>query len=1244
MKLDKVDCGNCNLDDESAAEICGGAQVNTTLNTLRLHNNRLFKEGGQHLAAMLKENATMKQLLCGSNLIEDSGALVIFQILAEVNKTLENIDLFQCPTTETGEGPMVPLVVQNRILKQINAIRLENESAVDISERKHRMTLYEAAFLQDRLVPNTSVKALNLRHSSITPRCCEVVCKDWPEKNRTVNSLDITDNNVGDVGAKLMGKILDTDPSITTLHMLQNQVSRSAEKELCARVRGNKTLDRLNYEIKVSDAKALDLSSTNETYGKYRKDRAMEVYEAAFIAHRSDPANFPKNALETLNVGHCQVDDDCAKEFKDGLDKNRTLKSLLMRKNNLKDPGAISVSNIVEANPTVTKLDLSDNIVKDEGGLKVFDTLTKNTTLIDLDILDQRDGGISRKGEKQMADKVEKNTTLVTLNRDIILKDKTTLDLSKRGRRLTLYEASFIGHRLKILRGMQDVDLANNKVDNEAVTYIATGAPVAKDLNRWNLDHNELKEDGAATVSAAIAKAVSVKILGLADNSIADQGGFALAKMVAENTTLTDLSLHDATHGSTDTNQFADEGKAAESFQPAFAKNKTLRILNRMNVDQTALKPTRGDIHLYETHYLGAKLDGDTKVQDLGMGKQNLTDRCCEVLMAGVKKNKTVSKLDASSNTFAEKGGHSIADMLTGNSKVETFDIRDSNLEKSDSGACRGISDAFKSNKTVSTFNSLHLLQPKCDYSGFKGGFFLFDQAFIGTRLVLPFCKCQNLVINSCGVNDAGSTYIFPNVGANKTLNALSLQKNEFGDRSCSTLADALHNNTTLATLNIRFNESLGSYTDSAFIKLFKAKQIVTTFNDLSLLQARVTIPKHELELRDQGFIGIRLQQSRTVESLAFSSGTTLTDQGMPYIGDGIGACPSITSLDIQKSDLEASCGSVFGKAYQTNGSLYDVKMSQDDNLNHRTMCAALGPACNSIQYVNGIGSQKDGCLKLGGRALVKYENHFVEGVLCRSDCNCGKLHVTNANNLDDTWGHMCNGLNQRGSTSINLAMSKCHLDTDKLARILQSAQGCVGTLDIGGNGLGDDGCHTLVARHRGAALMAAAGCEEVFYDNNGIDQTACAILVDGVTSTLNRLSLKGIGAVGDWKTVQTGFRTHEDKKTDYKYHERNENKTNAEGQSYTEEGYITETLVYKRDKYTKEMQEQYRLRPEYRALKNQCERCNCQLDPNKSDEDKKAYDSKELDKNEGLSSTPGYGAYGSPSSSMSGRKRGRCP
>lgn len=293
--------------------------------------------------------------------------------------------------------------------------------------------------------------------------------------NTSIEELRIDRNNIGDVGAKHIAWSMKVNTTITNLDLSLNRIADEGIKSLCESVALNK------------------LSNLTHLHLRLNKITDLGVAAIAKLLTSSTP-------LETLNLAFNRFTG--LQHIADALTTNKTLKTLILRSNNVGDKVKYLCESL-QSNSTLTFLDLA-NIGLDNSGLKHLGAaLAKNSALKSLNIQRNKigsDGLDAFFGAKGLSS----NSTLTYLNLNVN-------SIGPKG-------ASAVADLLKANASLQTLYLANNALGDKGIESLATGLASNKTLTNLDLHLNEI----SSVKSLEKSLPAPLAVLNLESNAITD--------------------------------------------------------------------------------------------------------------------------------------------------------------------------------------------------------------------------------------------------------------------------------------------------------------------------------------------------------------------------------------------------------------------------------------------------------------------------------------------------------------------------------------------------------------------------------------------------------------------------------------------------------------------------------------------------------------------------------------------------
>jgi Ran GTPase-activating protein (RanGAP) involved in mRNA processing and transport len=516
--------------------------------------------------------------------------------------------------------------------------------------------------------------------------------------NKHLTSLDMGKSNVGNEGAVALCLALARHPALTSLSLAGNQINGPLEA-LQPLLTGCKTLKTLNLsKNRLGDdgAKSLflilelstSLQSLDVSDNGIERPGAQSFGEVLLKTKTLRSVFFSKNAI--FNDG-CQ-------SIASSLERNKTLTSLELSDSSVSLEGSRAIAKMLLENSTLSRLVFcNQNLKRTEGTRPIAEALQENTTLTELDLSDNH---IGSEGASLLIDSLAVNKVLMKLTlagNDI--EDEGLLGIAKalkvnRGLREMSLEnndfrrigvtalASALSHNSQITL----LNLSRCAVSLDGLKALSTVLRAANSIKELRLAHCRLGNAEAEELAVALKSSQTLQILDLDHNMFGTDGMLSLCALVASNPRIRSLSL------------FGNllQGLTAKEFATALKSNTYLKVL-RIHIsaydsemeDLTGSLRTKQnltDLHLNgkfsveNLRVLAAMLATNTYIQALSIIHASMTDDGVLALASFLKTNTAVSSLNLAKNSFETKGVTAICEALATNTTLSTLDLSENRI------------------------------------------------------------------------------------------------------------------------------------------------------------------------------------------------------------------------------------------------------------------------------------------------------------------------------------------------------------------------------------------------------------------------------------------------------------------------------------------------------------------------------------------------------------------------------------
>ena len=308
-----------------------------------------------------------------------------------------------------------------------------------------------AATISDGLKTNRTLLELNISHNGIEDNGAQEIAKAI-KINLSLQNVDISKNYISNEGLLYFMETVKSNCSLQVVNITHNNVTKSGFRNI------KQFIENLRYPL-------LIIASWNEinSYGKlttkiYKTCTSGIIEEDVWWSFKH---NDPDHIVTMLS--------DCLKE-------DDTLLELNLYRKKITKVGAKKIGEAIKVNTTLLKLDIDRNTISDDGAAAISDGLKCNSSLQELRMIDNK---ITSEGAKRIGEAIKVNTTLQKL---YISKNTISDD-----------GAGAISDGLKCNNSLQELSLSYNSITSEGAKKIAEAIKVNTTLHTLYISqHNPL--------------------------------------------------------------------------------------------------------------------------------------------------------------------------------------------------------------------------------------------------------------------------------------------------------------------------------------------------------------------------------------------------------------------------------------------------------------------------------------------------------------------------------------------------------------------------------------------------------------------------------------------------------------------------------------------------------------------------------------------------------------------------------
>ena len=709
--------------------------------------------------AVIKQCSVSNLTLCGDYGMEE--CTVNMEECLSVNTTLQSLTL--CEIGNTGLDNVKALLFNNKIMN-INELNL---SWINISGKAtdgSNVLLQTKFSVHNEMVDGSVSRVVTVNTVNIlwdgtnnsTPDSLNLSGQCDGDVvlfiafglciNRTIRTLDISNNNITDLGAQEIAEALHENTTLQMLNISYNIVQFHGVKAIAGALHNNRTLQNL------------DISNNNI------HDEGAKVIAEALYENRT---------LQKLDISYNNILDDGAIAISECIKKNLTLQQLGISGNNVSVEGAINIAEAVKINTTLQNLDISNNGISNDGAKFISDCLKHNNSLQELNLSRSE---MTNEGVKQLSEAIKINKALLKLDisKNFITTEAivdflkavvcnsvlqslniTHINITKCG---LIQIEQCIKERLSPLKVFiswneikdENVDVLKSTI--KCLSYnshndIIESSDIEED--EWPLHNISNVEYRVAFIFDCLKEDNTLQCLKLSSNKIFTDKSSHIAslmmitKAIQINTNIQKLDM---------SNDFiSDDGMAIIS--DAFIINESLKEVN--------------------------------------LGGNSITQQGAKSLSEAIQVTKILQILDLSYNRISDDGAAAISDSLKINVSLQELNLQSNNITTE---GIKMIAEAIQVNTTL---QKLDLSWNKISDDGAAA---ISDSLKINVSL-------QELNLQSINITNEGIKLIAEAIQVNKTLQKLDLSWNEISDDGAATISDSLKINVSLQELNLAWNE-----------------------------------------------------------------------------------------------------------------------------------------------------------------------------------------------------------------------------------------------------------------------------------------------------------------------------------------------------------------------------------------------------------------------------------------------------
>ncbi len=502
---------NCQINDPVLKILTNALSQNQTLEILDLSENRIGGEGALALAET--HFSTLKELYLNTNLIDDRGALALAKTL-ESNKKLKYLSLHENTFGMESTSALINTLNLNETLTDLSLDK--DKIREDLFETFDNLILRNQTFdqtnestievLRKTLEPvREGNSRLLLMHKVLNEETVSDVCSVIATST-TLRAFSLFNVPFTNFAIKALSKAIATNKSLTSVQLITG-FSPEVGSELLKAIASNQGIESVSIQ-----------------YDRWLDD-FMEPLCETIKNSRS---------LKILDLQECSLSDSPCRLLVQSLETNRSLECLTLDKVPISPANIRLLSNALNRNQAITFLELRNVIrqteppdlaIQNEATQALGDLLKANPHLR---VVDVQHNHIQDDAAITIAQGLTLGSDLIELN----------LEFNEIGD----VGATELAHAFSSHKNLKKMKLSYNEIGNAGAVALVR-ATIARGLDQLDLNTNRIDDQGIKTIAQILAKDSTLRNLDLSWNPITDNGISALIQALTTNITIQYLHL-----------------------------------------------------------------------------------------------------------------------------------------------------------------------------------------------------------------------------------------------------------------------------------------------------------------------------------------------------------------------------------------------------------------------------------------------------------------------------------------------------------------------------------------------------------------------------------------------------------------------------------------------------------------------------------------------------------------------------
>ena len=751
-KLEELFLNDNNFQSNGATILCKYLMQIKTLKILALGNNSIAKEAADDIARVIDNNPLLEILSLGGNKLLSVGILIVCHSLKKIH-CLKQFNVYNNFITEEAAQGIIEVINGNCGLEKIllgqNNFKLSSQNAkVDKPALFIRNYKLQELYLNHCLLKSSEVS--NIMCALKTHAIIRVLCLQC---NYITNRHKVADN---------------------ISHMILNNCHMEEFYIVCNQLQARGITTVLESLKQLNLLKELSIG---------RNDISEDISDELVDVITNN------TGLEMLGIAYTCVHSDGAAKMIKALISLSHLKLLDMPGNNINKESADDIATVITTNGNLIELYIADNYLGTVGVTKIAEALVNPRGL---EVLDLTNNNITSEVAESIAKVILANPSLQSLllgegcsQLRNAIKPKEEMSSSNTCNNISVIKLNNI-FTAKQIQEIKEYTKIYGPSYFFSYCVVKTSIYCCETLNRkftsssnlLKCNYNNLQSDGVKTICKGFTSVTSLEVLSIDNNDVDDEAADDIAAALASNIGIKQLWIGG--------NHFTHLGISI-ILQPLIhqlinAPKSTLEVLD-LSYSNLSVKETADNISVV--------LSRNSEIKQLWLEGNNLSSQCIAAIADALKKCTNISVLSLRDNNITEEVADVLSEALSKNSNLQQLYLGNNYLHD------RGVIKITKALNTTEYLLTLDLMNNNIS-----------EAAADALASVITSCsQLEQLYLGDNKLQSTGTIKIaraLQQANCRSTLRVLDLSNNRIGsDETVSDEISRAVGNTELLTVLI---------------------------------------------------------------------------------------------------------------------------------------------------------------------------------------------------------------------------------------------------------------------------------------------------------------------------------------------------------------------------------------------------------------------------------------------------------